>query len=46
MEGPMAAAAYVAEDGLGGHQWEETPWSCESSVPQCRGMPGQRSRSG
>ena len=23
MEGPMALAAYVAEDGLVGHQWEE-----------------------
>ena len=23
MEGPMAQAAYVAEDGLVGHQWEE-----------------------
>ena len=25
MEGPMAPAAYVAEDGLVGHQWEEWP---------------------
>ena len=25
MEGPMAPAAYVAEDGLVGHQWEERP---------------------
>ena len=23
MEGPMAPATYVAEDGLVGHQWEE-----------------------
>jgi hypothetical protein len=23
MEGPMTPAAYVAEDGLVGHQWEE-----------------------
>ena len=23
MEGPMALATYVAEDGLVGHQWEE-----------------------
>ena len=23
MEGPMAPAAYVAEDGLVGHHWEE-----------------------
>jgi hypothetical protein len=25
MEGPMALASYVAEDGLVGHQWEERP---------------------
>ena len=25
MEGPMAPAPYVAEDGLIGHQWEERP---------------------
>jgi hypothetical protein len=25
MEGPMAPAAYVAEDGIVGHQWEERP---------------------
>ena len=25
MEGPMALAAYVAEDGLVGYQWEERP---------------------
>ena len=25
MEGPMALAAYVAEDGLVGHQWEGRP---------------------
>jgi hypothetical protein len=25
MEGPMALATYVAEDGLVGHQWEEWP---------------------
>ena len=24
-EGPMVLAAYVAEDGLVGHQWEERP---------------------
>jgi hypothetical protein len=23
--GPMVPAAYVAEDGLVGHQWEERP---------------------
>jgi len=25
MDRPMAPAAYVAEDGLVGHQWEENP---------------------
>ena len=25
IEGPMVLAAYVAEDGLAGHQWEERP---------------------
>jgi hypothetical protein len=25
MEGPIAPATYVAEDGLVGHQWEERP---------------------
>ena len=25
MEGPMALGAYVAEDGLVGHEWEELP---------------------
>jgi hypothetical protein len=24
-DGPMAPAAYVAKDGLEGHQWEERP---------------------
>jgi hypothetical protein len=45
MVGLMAPATYVAEDGLVYHQWEE-PWSCEGSMPQCRGMPGPGSRSG
>jgi hypothetical protein len=35
----MAPATYVAEDELVGHQWEER--SCEDSMPQYRGMPGQ-----
>ena len=42
----MASDAYVAEDGLVDHQWEETPWSYEGSMPQCRGMPGPGSGSG
>ena len=37
MEGPMVPAAYVAEDGLIGHQWEKRPLVCEGSKPQCRG---------
>jgi hypothetical protein len=40
----MAPAAYVAEDGLVGHQWEER--TCESSMSQSRAMPEQLSRSG
>jgi hypothetical protein len=38
----VALAAYVTEDGLVGHQWEER--SCEGSMPQYRGMSGPRSR--
>jgi hypothetical protein len=32
MEGPMATAAYVAEDYLILHQWKGAPWSCGGSV--------------
>ena len=35
----MSLAAYVAEDGLLGHQWEERPLVL-CSVPQYRRMPG------
>ena len=42
----MSLAAYVAEDGLVGHHWEEAPWSCKFYMPQYRGMPGPRSGSG
>jgi hypothetical protein len=38
MEGPMAPATYVAEDGL--EDGRRGPWS------HCRGMPGPGSRSG
>ena len=41
----MALAAYVADDGLVGHQWEERPLSCEGSMPQYRRMPGPGSGS-
>jgi hypothetical protein len=36
----MAPVAYVEEDGLFGHQWEERLWSCEGSMFHCRGMQG------
>jgi hypothetical protein len=42
--GTHVFTAYVAENGLIGHQWEEIPWSCEGSMPQFRGMPGSRSK--
>jgi hypothetical protein len=42
----MSLAAYVAEDGLVGHQWNRGPSFCEGSLPQYRGMPGPGSRVG
>jgi hypothetical protein len=42
MEGRTAPAAYVAEGGL--VNGRKGPWSCEGSMPQCRGMPGPGSR--
>jgi len=30
----MTPATYIAEGGLVGHQWEESPWSCEGLMPQ------------
>ena len=48
--GPMTPAAYVAEDGPVGALLDINgriglgPW--EGCMPQCRGMPGQRVRSG
>jgi hypothetical protein len=41
----MSLAAYVAENGLVGHQWEERPLVWEDYMPQYRGMPGPGSRS-
>jgi len=35
---PMALAAYVAEDGLVGHQWREKPLVLPRLDPQGRGM--------
>ena len=46
MVGFLSLAAYVSEDGLVGHQWEERPLSYEDSMPQYRGMPGPESGSG
>ena len=46
MEGPMTPAAYVAEDVLSDISGRGGPWSCEGSMPQCRGMPGRGGRSG
>jgi hypothetical protein len=42
----MSLAAYVAEDGLVGHHWEERPWSYKVYMPQYRETPGPRSGSG
>jgi hypothetical protein len=43
----VSLAAYVAEDGLVGHHWEErAPWSYKLYMPQYRGMSGPRSGSG
>ena len=40
MEGPMALATYVAEDGLVGHQWEEWPLGLRGFDFQSKGVPG------
>jgi hypothetical protein len=42
----MSLAAYVAEDGLVGHQWKERPIGLANYMPQYRGMTGPRSGSG
>jgi hypothetical protein len=43
----MSLAAYVAEDGLVGHLWEERSlWSCKLYMPQYRGIPGPGSGNG
>jgi len=44
MDRAMALAAYVAEDGLVGHQWEDKPLilpRLNNSHPQCRRMSGR-----
>jgi hypothetical protein len=42
----MAPGVYIAEDGLLVINGRRDPWSCESSMPQCRGMSGPVSRRG
>jgi hypothetical protein len=43
----MSLAAYVAEDGLVGHHWEERPLGLVKILcPSIRGMPGPGSGSG
>jgi hypothetical protein len=39
----MSLAAYISEDGLVGHHWEERPLGLANFI--CRGMPGPRSGS-
>jgi hypothetical protein len=39
----MSLAAYVAEDGLVGHHWEERPMIFQLYMPQYRGTPGPTS---
>jgi hypothetical protein len=39
----MAPAACVTEDGFV-KTGRRGPWSCEGLIPQCRGIPGQRSK--
>ena len=46
MVGLLTLAVYVAEDGLVRHRWEESPWSSEGSIIQCRGMPAPGSGNG
>jgi hypothetical protein len=42
----VSLVAYVAEDGLVGHQLKERPWYCEYYIPQYRGMTGHGRGSG
>ena len=40
----MSLVAYVAEDGLVGHHWEERPFGLANFIcSEYRGMPGPRS---
>jgi hypothetical protein len=42
----MSLAAYVAEDGLVGHRWEERPLGLANFICLSTGNPGPRSGSG
>jgi hypothetical protein len=42
----MSLAAYIAEDGLVGHHWEERPLGLANFILQYGGKPGPRSGSG
>ena len=42
----MSLAAYIVEDGLVHHHWEERPLSSKDYMPKYMGMPGPGSRSG
>jgi len=49
MDRPMAPAAYVAGDGLEGHQWKKKPWILPRvdpppSVGECQGREMGRGR--
>jgi hypothetical protein len=46
MVGLVFLVAYVTEDGLVGHQWEEKPVVLQDSKSQYRGMLGSGSGSG
>jgi len=43
---PMARAAYIADDGLVGHQWEEKPLFQPRLDSQCRRMSEREGRKG
>jgi hypothetical protein len=45
MEGLKVSAKYVIEDAMLDINERRGPWSCEGSMPQCRGMPVQGSGS-
>ena len=38
MEGLVAPATYVAENGLIQHQWKGGPWSCGGLMPHGEGL--------